>query len=147
MRIGINALPLQMPTTAAGLYVFNLIEWLDAYDKRNEYVVLSPRFQRAYPVRFPQIPSTRVRIVEVLTRVAKLGDTMEKLWWEQMGLVQAATREKVDLVHCPYFAAPVVRNLPAVVTIHDVIPLVLPEYRRREASPFYTNMVSFASKP
>ena len=146
MRIGINALPLQKPASGAGLHVFNLVEGLDAYDKRNEYVMLSPRFRRAYAVRFPQLPSDRFRNVEVWTRVARLGDNIEKLWWEQMGLTQAAMREKVYLVHCPYFAAPLFRTLPTVVTIHDVIPLVLPEYRAREASPFYTSVLSFASK-
>jgi glycosyltransferase involved in cell wall biosynthesis len=146
MRIGINALPLQKPASGAGLYLFNLVEGLDAYDKRNEYVLLSPRFRRAYNVRLPQLPSGRFRNVQVWTRMAKLGDNVESLWWEQMGLVQAASREKVDLVHCPYFAAPVARTRPTVVTIHDVIPLVLPEYRARETSPFYTSMVSFSSK-
>src|SRR5215210_6406371 len=98
MRIGINALPLQKPATGAGLYLFNLVEGLDAYDKRNEYVLLSPRFKRAYQHRFPQLPSGRFLNVEVRTKMAKLGDNAESLWWEQMGLIQAGMREKVDLV-------------------------------------------------
>jgi glycosyltransferase involved in cell wall biosynthesis len=146
MRIGINALFLQKPVVAAGLHLYYLLEGLDAYDRRNEYVLLSPRFRKAYQVRFPQLPSDRFRNVEVLTKMARLGENVEKLWWEQMGLVQAAAREKLDLLHCPYFAAPAVQTCPTVVTIHDVIPLVLPEYKWREASRLYTGLIAFTSK-
>jgi glycosyltransferase involved in cell wall biosynthesis len=146
MRIGINALFLQKPVVGAGQYTYYLLEGLDAYDRRNEYVLLSPRFRKAYQVRFPQLPSDRFRNVEVWTKMARLGENVEKLWWEQLGLVQAATREKVDLLHCPYFAAPAIQTCPTVVTIHDVIPLVLPEYKWREASRMYTGLISFTSK-
>jgi glycosyltransferase involved in cell wall biosynthesis len=145
MRIGVNALFLQKPATGSGQHLYHLLEGLDAYDKRNAYVLLSPRFRRAYQVRFPHL-SDRFRNVEVWTKMARLGENVEKLWWEQVGLLQGARRERVDLLHCPYFAAPLVRRQPTVVTIHDVIPLVLAEYGRRETSRLYTRLVSFTSK-
>ncbi len=145
MRIGVNALFLQKPTTGSGQHLYHLLEGLDAHDKKNTYVLLSPRFRRAYRVRFPHL-SERFRNVEVWTKMARLGENFEKLWWEQFGLVQAALKERVDLLHCPYFAAPLYRPSPTVVTIHDVIPLVLPEYRWREASRLYMALASFTSK-
>jgi len=51
-----------------------------------------------------------------------------KIWWEQTGLVVATHRANVDLVHIPYFSAPVRQAVPHVVTVHDVIPLALPNY-------------------
>jgi glycosyltransferase involved in cell wall biosynthesis len=145
MRIGVNALFLQKPATGSGQHLYHLLEGLDAYDKRNAYVLLSPRFRKAYQVRFPHL-SDRFRNVEVWTKMARLGENVEKLWWEQVGLLQAARKEEVDLLHCPYFAAPVAQLYPTVVTIHDVIPLVLADYRRRESSRIYTALVSFTSK-
>ena len=145
MRIGVNALFLQKPATGSGQHLYHLLEGLDAYDKRNAYVLLSPRFRKAYQVRFPHL-SDRFRNVEVWTKMARLGENVEKLWWEQVGLLQAARKEEVDLLHCPYFAAPVAQLYPTVVTIHDVIPLVLADYRRRETSRIYTALVSFTSK-
>ncbi len=145
MRIGVNALFLQKPASGTGQHLYHLLEGLDAYDKRNAYVLLSPRFRKAYQVRFPRL-SDRFRNVEVWTKISRLGENVEKMWWEQFGLVQAAFKERVDLLHCPYFAAPIVRPYPTVVTIHDVIPLVLPEYRWREASRLYTALVSATSK-
>ena len=145
MRIGVNALFLQKPATGSGQHLYHLLEGLDAHDRSNAYVLLSPRFRRANPVRFPNL-SDRFRNVEVWTKMARLGENVEKVWWEQVGLLQGAGREGIDLLHCPYFAAPLVRLHPTVVTIHDVIPLVLPEYRRRETSRIYSQLVSFTSK-
>jgi glycosyltransferase involved in cell wall biosynthesis len=146
MRIGINALYLQKPMVAASLHLYYLLEGLDAYDRRNEYVLLSPRFRKAYATRFPQLTGDRFRKIEVLTKMARLGGNVEKVWWEQIGLVQAARREKLELLHSPYFAAPAIQTCPTVVTIHDVIPLVLPEYKRRESNPFTTSLTSLTSK-
>jgi glycosyltransferase involved in cell wall biosynthesis len=145
VRIGINALFLQKPATGSGQHLYHLLEGLDARQDRNAYVLLSPRFRRAQPIRFPHL-SDRFRNVEVWTKMARLGESFEKLWWEQAGLVQAVLKERVDLLHYPYFAAPVLRTHPTVVTIHDVIPVVLPEYRRREMNRLYTSLVSFTSK-
>ena len=36
-------------------------------------------------------------------------------------------RDKLDLFHCPFYAAPVLR-CPVVVTIHDLIPFLFPIY-------------------
>jgi glycosyltransferase involved in cell wall biosynthesis len=36
-------------------------------------------------------------------------------------------QEKIDLFHCPFYAAPLLR-CPVVVTIHDVIPFLFPIY-------------------
>src|SRR5262249_41636463 len=52
-----------------------------------------------------------------------------KLWFEQRGFPAFAGGEDADLLHYPYFAAPLRAPAPVVVTAHDVIPLVLPEYR------------------
>jgi len=57
-------------------------------------------------------------------------------------MVRACYRERIDLLHCPYFAAPLCLPAPTVVTVHDVIPLVMPEYRVRAESRMYTRLVA-----
>jgi glycosyltransferase involved in cell wall biosynthesis len=145
MRIGINALFLQKPATGSGQHLFHLLEGLDAYDKENAYVLLSPRFRRAYAVTWPHL-SDRFQNVQVMSALAQLGENVEKTWWEQVGLLQAGRAENVDLLHCPYFAAPLVTPFPIVVTIHDVIPLILKEYAWRKLTRLYNLLVSTASK-
>lgn len=52
-----------------------------------------------------------------------------KLVWEQRGWPAIAAEANADLLHSPYFALPLRRDRPAVVTVHDLIPLLLPAYR------------------
>ena len=69
-----------------------------------------------------------------------------KLWWEQRGLMQAARAADADLVHVPHFAAPLMRNRPLIVTIHDVIPYVFPAYRSSASMRMYLRLVSRATR-
>jgi glycosyltransferase involved in cell wall biosynthesis len=145
VRIGINALFLQRPATGSGQHLFHLLEGLDAYDKENTYALLSPRFRRAYSVSWPHL-SDRFRNVEVVSMLARLGENVEKAWWEQIGLQNSGRREKVDILHCPYFASPLFPIFPTVVTIHDVIPLILKDYAYRRQTVLYNALVSAAAK-
>jgi glycosyltransferase involved in cell wall biosynthesis len=145
LRIGINALFLQQPATGTGQHLFHLLQGLDQHDRENTYVLLSPRFRRAAAPRFPEL-SPRFRNVQGVGALVRLGDNFEKLWWEQVGLLQACRRERLDLLHCPYFASPILSSIPTVVTIHDVIPLLLPEYGARLAGRLYTALAALASK-
>ena len=146
MRIGINALFLQKPMVGMGQHLFHLLRGLDALDdKDSQYVLLSPRFKRAYAVRAPQL-SDRFREVEVVSALARLGSSAEKLWWEQFGIVRAGQSEGIDLLHCPYWASPLWSPWPTVVTIHDVIQFVLPEYAWRKISRVYFELVSRAAR-
>lgn len=146
MRIGINALFLQQPTSGMGQHLLHLLEGLDSLEDRDQqYTLLAPRFRRAYTVRAPQL-SDRFREVEAVSMLARLGENVEKVWWEQAGIVRAGTREKIDLLHCPYWASPVWSPWPTVVTVHDVIQFVLPEYAWRKISRYYFGLVSAGAR-
>ena len=69
----------------------------------------------------------------------------ERLWWEQGGIVRAGLSEKIDVLHCPYWSNPLWDPWPTVVTIHDVIQFVLPQYRWRKVSRLYFSVVSRAA--
>lgn len=142
MRIGVNALFLQRPTTGTGQHLFHLLKGLDEYDHQNTYVLLSPRFRRSSMGRFPQL-SDRFHNIEVVSALRRFGERFESLWWEQVGIVRACHRERIELLHCPYFAAPYFLPAKTVVTVHDVIPLIMPEYRVRPESRVYTSLVAF----
>jgi glycosyltransferase involved in cell wall biosynthesis len=60
-------------------------------------------------------------------------DRLERARWEWFGVAREAKRRRVDLLHIPHFSAPIRPSMPLVVTIHDVIPLVLTEYRASRA--------------
>lgn len=43
--------------------------------------------------------------------------------WRNAGLPLASSIDRLDLLHCPNQNIPLIRTVPVVVTIHDVIPL------------------------
>ncbi len=69
-----------------------------------------------------------------------------KLRFEQQDFPQAARRAGADLIHTPYWAPPLSSPLPVVVTIHDLIPLLLPEYRGGGLARLYTGLAAASAR-
>jgi glycosyltransferase involved in cell wall biosynthesis len=123
-RIGFDALFLEQPMTGVGQYALNLWRQL-----RDQQQAVQPHL--LLPADAPAMARDESR-PDATTQVApppKLpGGRTRKMWWEQTGVVRATRRANVDLVHIPYFSAPLRQAVPHVITVHDVIPLALPSY-------------------
>jgi glycosyltransferase involved in cell wall biosynthesis len=119
MRIGINALFLERPETGSGQYTRHLLEALAKVDPTNEYLLFSPG---------PTPPISN----------------RAKLWFEQVSFPRACRH--LDLAHVPYFASPLFPTVPTVVTVHDLIPLILPAYRGSPLVRLYTRLVAAAAR-
>jgi glycosyltransferase involved in cell wall biosynthesis len=52
----------------------------------------------------------------------------------------------VDVAHVPYWGSPLWPPLPTVVTIHDLIPLLLPHYRGSPLVRMYTRLVAASAR-
>jgi glycosyltransferase involved in cell wall biosynthesis len=89
--------------------------------------------------RWPQIDVVPVSL-------PPLPENLAKVWWEQVVAPRAAQRLGADVYFVPYWAPPVWRPLPVVVTIHDLIPLLLPAYRGRLLQRIYTQLVCWAAR-
>jgi glycosyltransferase involved in cell wall biosynthesis len=70
---------------------------------------------------------------------------LSKVWWEQATVPRAA-RGQVDVLHYPYFASPLFTTLPTVVTIHDLIPLLFPEYSINPGVKLYNALIVAAAR-
>ena len=75
-----------------------------------------------------------------------VGARADKLFWETLSLPAASARRGQAVLHSLHFAAPVLSAAPVVVTIHDVIPLVLPGYHRSRQAALYSRFMSWASR-
>lgn len=126
MRIGINAFFLDRPETGSGQYTRNLLEALAKADPTNEYLLISPG--PASPISNTQYPISN----------------LAKLCFEQVSFPRACRH--LDLAHVPYFASPLFPTVPTVVTIHDLIPLILPAYRGSLLVRLYTQLVAAAAR-
>ncbi|NOZ06321.1 MAG: glycosyltransferase family 4 protein [Chloroflexi bacterium] len=74
------------------------------------------------------------------------GNHLGKLFFEQGQAVYRAYAGGAALLHVPYWAPPLYSRLPVVVTVHDLIPLLLPEYRRSPLARAYTALVCAATR-
>ncbi|MGC9359336.1 MAG: glycosyltransferase family 4 protein [Anaerolineae bacterium] len=117
MRVAINGLFWNQAATGSGQYVRELVAAMARMDDIRLTLVVDA------PLRTPPPADTEIR-------QAGMGAStnLGKLWFEQVAFPAACRRTGVDVAHVPYFA-PLTGFSPVVVTIHDLIPLLLPEYR------------------
>lgn len=149
MRIAFNALFLQDPRTGTGRYVYNLLSALGRVDGVNTYTILTPR-ELHEPRELPELPNSfTVETVPLgnLGRMAPGGENVAKLIWEQRTFPMEAKHRNVHVAHVPHFAPPMrTYGVPTVVTVHDVIPQRISEYRASPAAQAYAALVSRAIK-
>jgi glycosyltransferase involved in cell wall biosynthesis len=93
-----------------------------------------------------EVPGVRAeRIASPLApfnRGSGAGAQLDKLLWEIGSLPAAAALRRAALVHSPTFAAPALATCPVVVTVHDLIPLVLPGYYRSPRAAYYSRLMA-----
>lgn len=82
----------------------------------------------------------------LLASPTAFGENLTKLWFEQISFPRACLSHEVDVAHVPYFAAPIRSRSRTVVTIHDLIPLILPAYRGSILVRSYTRLVAAGAK-
>ncbi len=86
--------------------------------------------------------SDGTRWVTAATPFDRAGENLAKLWFEQVSFPAACRRLHADVAFVPYWAAPWWSPCPVVVTVHDLIPLLLPAYRGGLLQRAYTWLVS-----
>ncbi|HNT75442.1 MAG TPA: glycosyltransferase family 1 protein [Anaerolineae bacterium] len=131
MRVLFNGWFWRTPETGSGQYVRCLLMALAQLAPEHEWMVLLPARSAAV---------TREGRLW-LYYVPAMDNHLGKVWWEQATVPWAARRFRADVLHVPYWAPPATVSLPTVVTIHDLIPLLLPAYRGGLGGRVYTALV------
>ena len=141
MKIGINTYFFKFPASGSGQYLLHLLQALAEVDQENEYILLGPQpisEKTGTLLKFPHV-------VTPVPRLVRRNASIENLIWEQYSAPSAARKANVDLFHIPYFAPPFFPRSPGVITIHDVIPLRLPEYRTDPKMKAYLQLIMRAA--
>ncbi len=118
MKIAFNGVFWNQPATGSGQYLRALL----------------PALERRAPD------------IEVAVIAPKAGGNLAKLWFEQVAFANACRRERADIAHVPYWASPFFLPTRTVVTIHDLIPLLLPAYRGSPLVRAYTRLVAASAR-
>src|SRR6266699_1078927 len=141
MKIGINTYFFKFPASGSGQYLLHLLQALAEVDQENEYILLGPQpisEKTGTLIKFP-------RVVTPVPRLARYNASIENLVWEQFSAPSAARKANVDLFHIPYFAPPFFPRSPGVITMHDIIPLRLPQYRTDPKMKAYLQLITRAA--
>lgn len=137
MRLAINGWFIGQQTTGSGQYLHHLLDHLPRQRAGIDICVFTP--SRTYnPTWHGRWPQTRLIPVDL----PHLPRNLEKVWWEQVAFPRAARDCAPDVLWVPYWAAPLWQPHPVVVTVHDVIPLLLPVYRGGMQQRVYAWLVS-----
>jgi glycosyltransferase involved in cell wall biosynthesis len=122
VRVALDVSFLDLPPSGTATYVRSLAAALEATFPQHELVYLRPGWVHQAS---PTLPGPLGRLVN--------DRRLRRFAWEAVGIGRGARWVRPDLLHVPHFSAPAVGGVPVVVTVHDVIPLVLPEYRASRA--------------
>ena len=129
MKIAINGIFWNQPTTGSGQYIHALLAALKQSSPDHAYLVITPS----------GVGGRR-------SMVGHIRDHLGKVWFEQIAFVNACRRERAALAHVPYFGAPLLPSTRIVVTIHDLIPLILPAYRGSPLVRAYTALAALSAR-
>jgi glycosyltransferase involved in cell wall biosynthesis len=111
-RIGLDTSFLDRPPSGIGTYVAALCRWIPRVAPDLDLIELRPGAS---------------------SMLNRLGERGSRFAWEYGASSAMARRARVDLLHMPMMAVPIMASVPVVTTIHDVIPYVMPEYRSSRA--------------
>jgi glycosyltransferase involved in cell wall biosynthesis len=133
VRIGIDARKLH--DFGIGTYIRNLLRELARLDPDTEFVILS----RPEDAEGVAVLGGNFRAV-----VETAGNYSIA---EQVKVPLAIRRERVDLFHAPHYVLPPLVRCPSVVTIHDCIHLMFPQYLPNRRSLVYARTsIALAAK-
>jgi glycosyltransferase involved in cell wall biosynthesis len=140
MRIAINAWFWDSPTTGSGQYTRRLVEHLAAVEPNLELIRIEPQGWKFQVASFrSQVPD---RLQPETWHLKPITGDLKKVCFEQVAFPLACRRLEADVAHVPYWAPPLAPSVPTLVTIHDLIPLLLSEYRGGPLVRLYAALVS-----
>jgi glycosyltransferase involved in cell wall biosynthesis len=144
MRLAVNAWFWDRPTTGSGQYTRRLVEGIAALAPEVEVHLIAPGPRWFRTTRFEFQSSGPFQLGAEPSRPN--ADRLNKVWFEQVAFPRACAHLDADVAHVPYWAPPLRPGAPAVITIHDLIPLLLPEYRGGLMHRLYTSLASAAAR-
>lgn len=144
MRVAVNAWFWGSPTTGSGQYTQRLAEHLVTLEPDLEVMLVAPKGwgSRVSGFRFQVSGQPQPETWNLQPETGQLN----KIWFEQVAFSRTCRRLGADVAHVPYWAPPLRPSTPTVVTIHDLIPLLLREYRGSPWVRLYTALVSTAAR-
>jgi glycosyltransferase involved in cell wall biosynthesis len=139
MRIAVNAWFLDHPGTGSGQYLQALLQAMPVVAPKHRFLLVVPS----------GVPEFRVSGLDVTLRPFQSSwwqTDLGKVLFEQIAFPWVCRRWQADVAHVPYWGSPLRPVVPTVVTVHDLIPLLLPAYRGGPLVQLYTRLVAASAR-
>lgn len=137
VRILVNGWFWGQSTTGSGQYLAALVEQWARHDCGHHFILARSVYARGAP----SAPGGWQE-VQLATPFDRVNENLAKLWFEQVSFARAAGELRADVAFVPYWGSPWRAGCPVVVTVHDLIPLLLPLYRGGPLQSAYTALVA-----
>jgi glycosyltransferase involved in cell wall biosynthesis len=135
-------------TTGSGQYLQHLVRYLPQVAPNLQLTLVLPSWSIPSPTR--QSPHTDLpepwQIYAVDMPLRRLNRNQGKVWFEQFAFPRACRQRAASVALVPYWGSPWWRPCPLAVTIHDLIPLLLPAYRGGLPQRLYTQLVAMTAR-
>ena len=142
MHLAVNAYFWNRPDTGSGQYVRQLVPSLAQLAPDLRITLVGPA--QLAPPGEPLPESCTWYPAADWTRA--FPRPLAKVFFEQIGFPRACREIEAEVAHVPYWGSPLRSPIPTVVTIHDLIPLILCEYRAGVPGRLYTSLAAAAAR-
>ena len=133
MRVIVNGWFLSRTDTGSGQYLHALLRHLPAQAAHLDLHLIVPQSSSQPPGWHLHVRNTG-------------SEPLAKLRFEQLEIPRATQQLQADVVHIPYWAPPLRSPKPLVITVHDIIPLLLPEHRGSLLQRCYTALAAAGTR-
>ena len=161
MKIALNAWFIDQPTTGSGQYLAHLLAEYAAQPTGHDFLLCGHAGQS--PPDLPGLTSSSFQWQTLRTPfdaslsplrgpqvqrhpLSALSRHLAKVWFEQVSVPRAGRHWNADLLHVPYWASPLIARMPAVVTVHDLIPMLMPAYSGGRLGRLYIRLVTSSAR-
>lgn len=126
MRIGINATILHEKPSGLGIFTINIIrEVAKKMDENNKLVIYT---SNAEPFKELDV-EIRLAPKLISPKYKKVGGLFRFLWSQLIYPIKLK-KDKVDLVYSTTHHGTFFSNIPQIITIHDLLPIIFPNQHR-----------------
>lgn len=136
MHLALNAYFWNRPDTGSGQYTRHLVYHLNRHVSDLNITLIHP-----HAGELQQVPPS-VKLHHAPSPASHLG----KIRFEQIAFPRACRQVGATVAHVPYWGPPLRCPAPLVVTVHDLIPLAIRQYRRGLRARLYHALVSAAAR-
>lgn len=128
------------PETGSGQYLAALLQQFAVQAADCQFHVLVPQNGADETHR----PGDNVTVHDVALPPGPAN--LVKVWWEQWTVPRWGRRVNADLLWNPYWTASLWQPAPVLITVHDIIPAVRPEYQIRFRQRLYLHLTKFTTQ-